>query len=58
MAWYIADTVFYNYKCSYNSWSYCFCSDDRVNDYQHYALDAVKSCAANSPDMGAQVRTI
>ncbi len=33
------------------------CADDRVNDYQHYALDAVQSCAADSPDMGAQVYT-
>lgn len=28
--------------------------DDRVNDYQHYALDAVQSCS-QYPDMGAQV---
>ena len=27
---------------------------DRVNDYQHYALDAVKSCSQYE-DMGAQV---
>ena len=33
----------------------CTVADDRVNDYQHYALDAVQSCAADSPDMGAQV---
>lgn len=28
--------------------------DDRINDYQHYALDAVNTCAAYK-DMGAQV---
>ena len=30
------------------------CIDDRVNDYQHYAVDAVKSCGQYS-NMGAQV---
>lgn len=30
------------------------CSDDRVNDYQHYGVDAVESCS-KYPDMGAQV---
>lgn len=29
-------------------------TDDRVNDYQHYGLDAVQSCS-KYPDMGAQV---
>ena len=29
-------------------------ADDRVNDYQHYALDAVQSCELYQ-DMGAQV---
>ena len=29
-------------------------SADRVNDYQHYAVDAVQSCSQYS-DMGAQV---
>ncbi len=33
----------------------CTFADDRVSDYQHYAIDAVQSCAADSPDMGAQV---
>ena len=32
-------------------------TDDRVNDYQHYAADAVQSCQQYA-DMGAQVRTI
>jgi hypothetical protein len=31
-----------------------FGKDDRVNDYQHYALDAVRSCEQYQ-DMGAQV---
>lgn len=31
-------------------------ADDRVNDYQHYAADAVKSCS-QYPNMGAQVTT-
>ncbi len=32
-------------------------ADDRVNDYQHYGLDAVQSCS-KYPDMGAQVITM
>lgn len=28
---------------------------DRVNDYQHYAVDAVNSCSQYT-DMGAQVK--
>ncbi|XP_064382608.1 alpha-amylase-like [Halichondria panicea] len=39
----------------YDNMDDIFGKDDRVNDYQHYALDAVQSCAADSPDMGAQV---
>lgn len=30
-------------------------ADDRINDYQHYAADAVQSCQQYA-DMGAQVR--
>ena len=32
-------------------------TDDRVNDYRHYALDAVHSCSKYA-DMGAQVTKI
>ena len=32
-------------------------ADDRVNDYQHYAADAVQSCQQYA-DMGAQVRKL
>ncbi len=50
---YFASCVYICYD--YDMERYRVCLADRVNDYQHYALDAVESCK-QYPDMGAQVR--